>query len=171
MPYKAYYQANKAKCRKQANESYLRRRDKVLRYCSEYRLAHLDSKRAYDRAYWDGREDEHTEHTRKWRRDNPEKFKILKGVTKAKRRAREINAPGFFTSEDWMQKVEYYGWRCVYCNIELTSDTLTLDHVKPLSKGGSNWVSNLVPSCSPCNRKKWNHLDHLQGKISKIKRD
>lgn len=56
--------------------------------------------------------------------------------------------------DGWMAKVEYHGWRCFYCRIELNRSTLTIDHRKALVNGGSNWLANLVPACSPCNKSK-----------------
>ena len=43
------------------------------------------------------------------------------------------------------------GHACVYCGAR--SD-LTLDHVVPLSKGGSNELENLATACRPCNSSK-----------------
>ncbi len=48
---------------------------------------------------------------------------------------------------------------CFYCNAQLTFNESTLDHVIPLSKGGSNRIENLVLACSDCNQKKDNKLD------------
>ena len=47
-------------------------------------------------------------------------------------------------------------YKCVYCGIE-TAD-LHCDHVFPLSRGGSNELSNLVAACAPCNLDKGNKL-------------
>lgn len=44
--------------------------------------------------------------------------------------------------------------RCVYCGIFLTKEILTIDHIVPLSKGGSNCKTNLVTSCQQCNCRK-----------------
>lgn len=33
-------------------------------------------------------------------------------------------------------------------------NSFTIDHVVPLSRGGSNDIANLVPACEGCNRKK-----------------
>lgn len=42
-------------------------------------------------------------------------------------------------------------YKCVYCGI---NEKLTLDHVKPKSKGGNNTWENLVTCCQNCNVKK-----------------
>ncbi|WP_241479573.1 HNH endonuclease, partial [Nocardiopsis lucentensis] len=44
---------------------------------------------------------------------------------------------------------------CVYCGA--TNTPLNLDHVRPLSQGGSDRVSNLVLACVDCNERKSNH--------------
>lgn len=41
---------------------------------------------------------------------------------------------------------------CVYCGVR--GVPLSLDHVRPRSRGGSNQVSNLVLACVPCNEAK-----------------
>jgi 5-methylcytosine-specific restriction endonuclease McrA len=45
------------------------------------------------------------------------------------------------------------GYECVYCG---SKKHLTLDHVLPKSRGGSNEWTNLVTCCSKCNRQKDN---------------
>lgn len=42
---------------------------------------------------------------------------------------------------------------CAYCG---SSDNLSIDHVKPVSKGGGNERTNLQCLCLPCNIKKGN---------------
>ncbi len=44
--------------------------------------------------------------------------------------------------------------RCHYCGVGLTIDTVTIDHMKPKSKGGHTNVKNLVAACLTCNRAK-----------------
>ena len=44
------------------------------------------------------------------------------------------------------------GIACVYCDSSVEEGVkLTLDHLKPYSKGGSNHESNLVTCCMKCN--------------------
>lgn len=74
-----------------------------------------------------------------------------------RRRARSLNAKGFFTANDWQQRLAYHGFKCVYCGVEkheTPEGWLSCDHMIPLSKGGQNWPSNLVPACRSCNSSK-----------------
>lgn len=48
-----------------------------------------------------------------------------------------------------------YGTKCVYCG---TMDADTIDHVIPLSRGGTNELSNLRPACRQCNMAKGDRL-------------
>lgn len=43
---------------------------------------------------------------------------------------------------------------CHYCGCNLARDTITADHVVPLSRGGYDKLSNVVPACHACNRAK-----------------
>jgi 5-methylcytosine-specific restriction endonuclease McrA len=52
------------------------------------------------------------------------------------------------------------GDRCVYCGLNIHPNWqrampyATLDHVFPVSKGGSDDLTNLVLACGPCNNAK-----------------
>ncbi|MBU2740905.1 RNA-guided endonuclease IscB [Acidithiobacillus albertensis] len=50
--------------------------------------------------------------------------------------------------------LEKWGRKCAYCDAEHTP--LTIDHIHPRSKGGSDRVSNLTLACVPCNQRKNN---------------
>jgi 5-methylcytosine-specific restriction protein A len=43
---------------------------------------------------------------------------------------------------------------CYYCNREVGSSNLTMDHILPLSRGGKSKKGNIVPACKECNNKK-----------------
>jgi 5-methylcytosine-specific restriction endonuclease McrA len=46
------------------------------------------------------------------------------------------------------------GRRCVYCGTGLGLENATLDHVIPLSRGGTHAPGNLVSACQSCNQRK-----------------
>src|SRR5439155_196823 len=72
-----------------------------------------------------------------------------------RRRARRRGADGMFSSAEWTLLVWLFQGRCAYCWQE---KKLTIDHVIPLSRGGSNFIENIVPACQSCNSTKYNKL-------------
>lgn len=52
--------------------------------------------------------------------------------------------------------------QCFHCRVFLTEETMTIDHLYPLSKGGGNRIGNLVASCMDCNKKKSDRLPTAQ---------
>lgn len=49
------------------------------------------------------------------------------------------------------------GMACLYCGDSVVNEVkLTLDHLKPYSKGGSNDSKNLITCCLQCNSKRGN---------------
>lgn len=48
------------------------------------------------------------------------------------------------------------GFRCQYCSKKFDPQKLTLDHIMPRSREGSDEQENLATSCIPCNQRKGN---------------
>lgn len=74
-------------------------------------------------------------------------FKIKRKNRQYKRRALEKNA-GHFTPTEWKEVLGKYGENCLKCG---STEHVTVDHVIPLIKGGSNTKDNLQPLCLTCN--------------------
>jgi 5-methylcytosine-specific restriction endonuclease McrA len=52
----------------------------------------------------------------------------------------------------WREEIKRRdGNRCVYCG---STDNLTIDHIRPRSKGGPTTASNCVTACRACNHEK-----------------
>ena len=49
---------------------------------------------------------------------------------------------------------------CHICNKEILTDVAVIDHIIPLSKGGTNDIDNLGAAHWLCNSKKWNKLNY-----------
>ena len=68
--------------------------------------------------------------------------------------SRKHQASGYCTKEQWLGICQSHEWRCYLCNCQLTDRTVVIEHRTPLSRGGTNDLSNLAPSCALCNAKK-----------------
>ena len=64
---------------------------------------------------------------------------------------KEKGAGGKITKKDVDNLFEQFGRICYYCKV---SKANSIDHITPISKGGTNNISNLVPACISCNSKK-----------------
>ena len=56
------------------------------------------------------------------------------------------------------QLINDYGSYCWWCQSCLPAKKLTLDHLKPKSRGGSDSLENLRLSCFSCNNSRGNSL-------------
>lgn len=63
---------------------------------------------------------------------------------------RLATAPGTASPEAIAARIAFYGDRCWVCRAPAEQ----IDHVIPLSRGGSNWPANLRPICAACNQHK-----------------
>ena len=74
-------------------------------------------------------------------------------VAKRLRRGREFGEGDAYT---WTQVVKLhlaFDRECAYCGCD-TTGTFEPDHVVPLSRGGHNTISNILPACQQCNAQK-----------------
>ena len=103
-------------------------------------------------------------HKKKWVENNPESVRKIKLVMENRRRARMLN--NGFESYKLDEVISQYGTNCHICNKPIDFDAprktgskgwemgLQLDHVIPVSKGGSDTIQNVRPSHGKCNSTK-----------------
>lgn len=164
-------------------EKYAKNRDKIIerkrRYDNENRQ--LIRQRSRER-YWKDPQ-RARDKIKKWAKNNNEKIKIQRrkyreqnrdkvrvGIRRFyrnnpgktheyqnRRRAAKLNNGGSYTTQEWEFLCEFYGHICLRCGTH-ANDTpegkLSPDHVIPLSRGGSNDISNIQPLCYTCNLQK-----------------
>jgi 5-methylcytosine-specific restriction endonuclease McrA len=81
---------------------------------------------------------------KEWRYKNKDLVNMLAHT----RRVKERIAEGFSTKiESFRIRMEEIG-ECVYCG---SRENLTIEHLLPISKGGTNELHNLFPACKKCN--------------------
>lgn len=105
------------------------------------------------------------ETSRLWKEANPEKRRSYVRNRRALKRAAE----GTHTDKDIQDIWGRQKGLCAYCGLSLQETGHHVDHIVPLSKGGSNWPSNLQCLCPDCNLRKWN-LDEEEFLIRKIEK-
>lgn len=85
----------------------------------------------------------------------------LRQEYKRKYRARRKNAEGYITKKEWDELLDRFNHTCLRCG--RTDIKLTLDHVIPLTRGGSHTIDNAQPLCISCNSiKHTNIIDYRQ---------
>jgi 5-methylcytosine-specific restriction endonuclease McrA len=114
---------------------------------------------ASKRSYYEREREDIIARSKTWAENNPEKVRQAKTNNLRKRRAARHASRGNFTVEDFRELCERYGNKCLACGD--TEAALEADHVVPMTKGGSDNISNIQPLCGGCNRKKFvNIIDY-----------
>lgn len=127
-------------------EYYQRNKKRMNQQTREWRERNAERHSTLVREWYQRNREQHLASSRQWAADHlPEK-----AAARRRRRAIEAGAAGSCTLAQIEARIAYYGYRCAYCGGPYEE----LDHVIPLSRGGSNWASNLRPACRSCNRRK-----------------
>lgn len=84
------------------------------------------------------------------------KGKVADKKAHAIRRAKKTQAGGSYTALEWFELCKFYDFLCLKCGDLFPFVKLTVDHIKPISKGGTSFIHNLQPLCLDCNRIKGN---------------
>ena len=78
--------------------------------------------------------------------------RLANRAAEARRRARKASA--FIADLPWQAIAAKTGGRCMYCPRPAT----TVDHLRPLARGGQHEPANLVPACASCNASKCDRI-------------
>ena len=90
---------------------------------------------------------------KQYRIEHPEWAREANTRGSRKRRATKLSAPlNDLTTGEWKLLLDTFEHSCAYCGD--SESKLTMDHVVPLSKGGSHTFTNIVPACKSCNSRK-----------------
>ena len=130
--YKAQVERRRVKRRESGDPYYHKHKEEI----KERRRA----KRAVDN-------EKDRERSRQWKLDHPEQVRERKAIDQNNRRARKNNG-GKFTKAEWSAMKNKYDNKCLCCKEE---KPLTIDHVTPISRGGTNAADNIQPLCLRCN--------------------
>jgi 5-methylcytosine-specific restriction endonuclease McrA len=123
--------------------------EKVNERVRARRAANPELFRKHSKRYYQSHAKEDTQRRVKNDRANPAAVQ----VRRHKHRAKASGCEGSFTAQEWTDLCARYDQRCAICG---NQKQLTVDHIVPLSKNGSNWIENIQPLCRSCNSSKNN---------------
>ena len=92
---------------------------------------------------------------KKWRIANREYYLLSERIRVSRRRALKAKNGGSHSIQEWQNLVAITGSRCLCCGKPGDANTLTRDHIVPISKGGPDSIENIQPLCQPCNNTKF----------------
>ena len=97
----------------------------------------------------------HRECGKKWVEEHKDQARLYYRRHSSNRRAAARNSHSSYTLQDILNLKKAQRGKCYWCRNNY-GPSFEIDHVWPLSKGGSNGPENIVIACKPCNRKKRN---------------
>jgi 5-methylcytosine-specific restriction endonuclease McrA len=141
-------------------------KEKIKEYSQKYikdGRVNYEKKRETNKLWQSQNLDKHRESSKRYYTKNAEKVKQAnksyhdrhpetRRTIKFNRRAREERAEGKIEKHEWLALCKKYNNTCLCCG--RNDVKLTLDHVVPLVKGGTNTIDNAQPLCQSCNSKK-----------------
>lgn len=127
---------------------YAIRRIRQAKYQAEYRAKHKERLREQIREYSRRTVATRIAYNQEWRNANKERYRALQHNYKARKRA----ASGSHTASDIKDILRLQRGKCAICCRKLSR--YSIDHIQPLSKGGSNDRKNIQLVCLRCNSSK-----------------
>jgi 5-methylcytosine-specific restriction endonuclease McrA len=151
-----YREENAVELAQRRKEKYENNKEEILKKFREYRKNNpkfLLKERARKKSNYHNNKFLYSLQNKIWRQNNPESCRAYH----VNRRARIRNADGRYNKNDIETLYLKQNGICAYCDEKL-KDTFHIDHIIPLSRGGSNWPDNLALSCPRCNLSKGTKL-------------
>lgn len=136
--------------------------EKAAESSRQYRLKHRDGLNEAQRRRYAAKRSAYREKNRAWRDRSKEHVAAYNLWYRAanrevadaavRRRAERLRHAQVvrFGADQLRARMSYFGDRCWMCGAEAD----TVDHVKPISKGGLHVLANLRPACRSCNSSK-----------------
>ena len=66
-------------------------------------------------------------------------------------RAKKKSNGGDYTLKEWQKLKKIFKYTCPFCFRKEPGIKLTVDHILPISLGGTNYITNIQPLCHSCN--------------------
>jgi 5-methylcytosine-specific restriction endonuclease McrA len=155
---RAYRAADPEKFRERGRRDYYKNRESYIANSKRWREENPEKCKEYlervgyqkNREWIANNKERYDEWYKEWRRNN--KDRIYAHISK--RRALKKESSGQYTAEESNAILAAQGHKCANCNADLRKVKRHIDHIIPLSKGGTNDKKNIQWLCQTCNLKK-----------------
>ena len=160
---RAYYLANQEKIKARQNAKYVPKPPRVLLTPEERIQRNKESMQRYKERNREKIRKEslnryysimatNPEHIRKLRRDYA-KTPYGRALYRQAQELRRRGVPYTQESLDWIASIDWSTELCTYCE---DAPATEIDHILPITKGGTGERDNLTPVCRTCNARKGN---------------
>ena len=144
--YKNWTKNNPDKSREIAKRYYLKNKDKARERQRRSYERNKEERRAKQRERYRENSEYYKNRARQYAKLHPDKKRLYQSW----RRVRIYSTGNLSTFIERQWRVVLFGSQCAYCGGAYEE----MDHIIPLSKGGSDNPGNLVPACRRCNATK-----------------
>ncbi|WP_261531239.1 HNH endonuclease [Burkholderia multivorans] len=153
--------------------------ERTRRQNAETRERTREKRNAYHREWMKRNPEKNRANVARWKRANPDKVSALSAAYHARnaerlnarrrayrknnphvgaassrrRRAKLRGAEGSDTAAEILALAQKQNYRCACCGVSIRRG-YHADHITPLAKGGSDWITNIQLLCAKCNKRK-----------------
>jgi 5-methylcytosine-specific restriction endonuclease McrA len=157
---KIYRLENKEKIAAKNARWYEKNKDTIIPKQVEYQRdrkkdpEYADMNRQARRNYYQTHKDEIKQYRDNYRTQNKEKMRLQERLRSRKRQALINQNSSKVTLGEIKKLIKDSNNICFWCDKEVPEGKIHLDHIYPLSKGGTHTIDNIVIACATCNIKK-----------------
>ena len=140
---KQYREGNKELCKIRCKQWRENNKEHNKELNKQWRELNKEYRKEYGKQYREENQ-EHIKEYNKQYHQSPQ-GQVSQFNRKCRRRTREQNQGNGIITEQWLECMKFFEFRCAYSGQKLSKGTRSLDHIKPVSKGGEHDIWNLVP--------------------------
>ena len=116
--------------------------------------AKRQKRRDYIRQWYLKNSEKVSKKTAEYRKKNPDKRAKFAAIWRSRRYGQTDRYDAADAAKKIREMKSQIVGTCVYCHREFAMKSLTIDHIKPLARGGLHVARNLTLACRPCNLSK-----------------